>query len=741
MGSLHEGENSPSLRHAEIIKQIVHPSFASQALIRSFERSFSGFAAYLSEEEKEKLTKISGIISVFPCRKSHLQTTRSWNFMGLSTTVERRPSTESDIIIGVIDTGIWPESESFSDEGFGPIPAKWKGGCYGGKDFSCNRKIIGARTFNIKSTEMEPSARDKDGHGTHVASIIAGNHIIDANYYGIAQGIARGGVPSARLAIYKTCDPDCEDIDLLSAFDRAIADGVDIISISIGHKQSPVELTSDPIAIGAFHALEMGILTVHSAGNDGPSLYSVISYAPWILTVGASATDRRIADRLVLANNSTLVGNAINAFPSSSETLPLVYGKEVMTSNCSEMDARNCQITCINSSLIENKVVLCDQNPYFMLTALKISGAVGCIYPESIGDNFSGVMPFPAISLTRNDFTLVKAYKGSAGEPQVQILKSEAINNPGAPFIASFSARGPSIFIPDIIKPDVIAPGVEILASFSPIGSPSGYQGDKSSVNFNIISGTSMACPHVAAAAAFVKSFHPEWSPSAIKSALMTTGQEFNASLYPEAEFAYGSGHINPIKAITPGLVYETNFEDYSKIWCNISRTLGSDNPTSASCPVEMTPKDLNYPSMTTQQDMTNDFVVLFSRTVTNVGRANSTYVASIESSHSKLHMSVEPNSLQFTALNQKMTFTVSVTGKRMKTPRIERMSLLWSDGVHRVRSPVVIYTMETSSGERTPTPSRRSHIISVASFIIMILLLISVVILMIKFVFVLIQG
>ncbi|KAJ0727143.1 putative cucumisin [Helianthus annuus] len=139
MGSLPEGECLSSLHHSQIIKEVVHPSFASHALIRSYKRSFNGFAAYLTQEEKHKLTRIVGVISVFPCQKLMLQTTRSWDFMGLSQRIERRHEVESDIIIGVIDTGIWPESESFSDEGIGPVPSKWKGECDGGKDFVCNR--------------------------------------------------------------------------------------------------------------------------------------------------------------------------------------------------------------------------------------------------------------------------------------------------------------------------------------------------------------------------------------------------------------------------------------------------------------------------------------------------------------------------------------------------------------------------------------------------------------------------
>ncbi|KAD4983186.1 hypothetical protein E3N88_19857 [Mikania micrantha] len=169
-----------------------------------------------------------------------------------------------------------------------------------------------------------------------------------------------------------------------------------------------------------------------------------------------------------------------------------------------------------------------------------------------------------ALSLVYGKEVTSRCSETDAREPKVRILKSEAIHNPDAPIVASFSARGPSGFISDIIKPDVTAPGVEILAAFSPTGRPSGNIWDKRS--FNILSGTSMACPHVASVAAFVKSFHPDWSPSAIKYALMTT--------------------------------------EYMRIWCNISQTLGSAIPINASCPVSFTRhRDINYPSMAAQLD------------------------------------------------------------------------------------------------------------------------------------------
>ncbi|CAK9310792.1 unnamed protein product [Citrullus colocynthis] len=216
--------------------------------------------------------------------------------MGLSEQVSRVPSVESDIIVGVIDTGIWPESPSFLDRGYGPPPPKWKGSCEVSPQFSCNNKIIGARSY--RSNGQYPindikGPRDSDGHGTHTASTVAGGLVGEASMLGLGSGTARGGVPSARIASYKVCwSDDCFDADILAAFDDAIADGVDIISLSIG-PTSTREYFDNPFGIGAFHAMKKGILTSMSAGNEGPRPFTIRNFSPWSLSVAASTTDRK----------------------------------------------------------------------------------------------------------------------------------------------------------------------------------------------------------------------------------------------------------------------------------------------------------------------------------------------------------------------------------------------------------------------------------------------------------------
>ncbi|KAL0336314.1 UNVERIFIED_CONTAM: Subtilisin-like protease SBT4.3 [Sesamum radiatum] len=704
LGGLAETDESPSSHHFHMLQQVVDSRFVNQSIVRSYTRSFNGFAANLTAQEKQELARHEDVVSIFPSRTFQPLTTRSWDFMGLPENVHRNLTVESDIIIGVLDTGIWPESESFNDEGFGPPPKKWKGVCEGGKNFTCNNKLIGARYYN----SLQPSndtARDREGHGTHTASTAAGNYVKDASFYGIAKGTARGGVPSARIAAYKVCGLiGCLEVDILAAFDDAIADGVDILSISLG-PQKPLQFKDDSVAIGAFHALQKGVLVLQSAGNSG-DYKTVASIVPWIFTVAASSTDRGIVTKVVIGNGTAFTGKAINSFSLAGSSVPVVYGKNV-TKTCSEDDARQCLPICLEPSLVKGKIILCDNylgvNDAFRVGAVGAVTSLNAFTPQGRHlVHISFIVPLAASHLSDQNFNDLQSYYAATITPKVDILTSESVKNIDAPLVADFSSRGPNGIIPDILKPDVTAPGIEILAAFSPLAPPSGFSSDKRSMNYSILSGTSMSCPHAAGAAAYVKSFHPNWSPSAIKSALMTTGVNFTWRMDPTkdslAEFSYGAGHIDPVKAVDPGLVYETFTEDYINMLCSLgydTATLRKILGVNSTCPtgMQITPKDLNYPSMA-RRITTNDSTVLtfsenFTRTVTNVGLGNSTYKVTTSTSPD-YNISVKPDILSFRTLNERKSFEVIISGKI--TGEMVSAELEWSDGVHRVRSPIILY-------------------------------------------------
>ncbi|KAJ7960571.1 Subtilisin-like protease [Quillaja saponaria] len=664
MGSLtkEQSEYSPNSHHLSILQEVLDDGIsAANSLVRSYKRSFNGFAAKLIDQERQNLALKKGVVSVFPSRILPLQTTRSWDFIGFTKNVKRETAVESDTIIGVIDTGIWPESESFTDEGFGPPPKKWKGACKGGQNFTCNNKIIGARFYPQGTFNGINSTRDTVGHGTHTASTAAGNKVNNANFYGIAQGIARGGVPSARIAAYAVCnDIGCTDEAILAAFDDAIADGVDIITSSLAPRAAR-DIKEDSIAIGSFHAMERGILTLNSAGNDGPDAGSVSSVAPWMLTVAANTIDRHIIDKVVLGNGKTIIGNSVNSFSSNGKKFPIVFGKTASIRRCPESSAKNCEADCLDRELVKGKIVMCtDESGAEVALA---AGAVGSIAITDRVDNVSSVVPFPVSAINSQSFHLVQSYFYSTKSPQAEILKSEAVNDTAAPRVADFSSRGPNSIVPEILKPDISAPG------------------------------TSMSCPHVAGIAAFVKTFHPDWFPSAIKSAIMTTAQPMNIK---DGEFAFGAGQVNPVQAINPGLVYNASKEDYIHLLCNIGydtatvRFISGDNSTCPKEPKKLSVKDHNYPSLAIEVLPLQPFKIEFNRTVTNVGLSNSIYKAKIFP-NSKLSITVAPEVLSFKSLEEKQSFVVTIVGGKIQDKTVLSSSLVWSDSTHSVRSPIVV--------------------------------------------------
>ncbi|KAK8615276.1 hypothetical protein V6N13_069053 [Hibiscus sabdariffa] len=687
LGSLPDGNYIPTTHHFSLLQALFKQSSAENYLIRSYRRSFNGFAAKLTEEEAKKLASFKGVVSVFPNKVYHLQTTRSWDFMGFNQTVKRNATAESNVVIGVIDSGIWPDSDSFSDEGFGPPPQKWKGSCKGGQNFTCNNKLIGARFY------ATDSARDRVGHGSHTASTAAGNHVGNASFYGLAEGTARGGVPSARIAAYKVCDDTghCTSDAILAGFDDAIADGVDLLTVSI-ISFIPSELYDDPVSIGAFHAAEKGILVMQSAGNNGPVAQSVNSVAPWLLSVAASTTDRFFIDRVVLGNGKTLTGFSVNTFSINSTKVPLVYGLQAST-ECKEIAARACVQGCLNKSLVKNKIVVCDELVYGLPEA-RDAGALGTILRTPL-QNISIVVPLPASALGTDDYSSLMSYLNSTKQAEAELLKTESIEDSSAPVVAIFSSRGPNII------PDISAPGVDILAAYSPVASPSEVGMDKRRVKFNVLSGTSMSCPHVAAVAAYVKTFHPDWSPSAIKSALITTAFPMDPAKNSDAELAYGSGHVNPVKAINPGLVYDNAEGDNVRFLCSIGYSeekIRAISGTNSSCPkTSPLPRNFNYPTLSALVKAEGSFTVKFQRTVTNVGVATSTYNATISSSP-KLEVTVIPQVLSFKTLWEKKSYNVTITGKALAKMSMASASLTWSDGIHNVRSPIVIHTYKSST-------------------------------------------
>ncbi|KAL2477772.1 Subtilisin-like protease SBT4.14 [Forsythia ovata] len=689
--------------HIDVLSSLTgSESDASDSLVHSYTRSFNAFAAKLSEDEARKLSNMDEVLSIFPNRYHKLHTTKSWEFIGLDPSARRNFKAESNIIVGLLDTGITPQSESFEDDGLGPPPAKWRGSCGPFANFSgCNNKLIGARYFKLDK-RSDPndilSPIDVDGHGTHTSSTLAGSLVPNANLYGLAKGTARGAVPSARVAMYKVCwaSSGCSDMDILAAFDAAISDGVDIISVSIGGLTG--SYTSDSIAVGAFHAMRKGILTVASAGNEGPNHGTVANHAPWILTVAASGFDRQLRSKVVLGNGQTVSGVGVNTFDPKQKLYPLASGIDVAKNADSKDASRYCIEDSMDPKKVKGKLVYCKMASWGADSVIKGLNGIGAIIEAEQYLDVAQIFMAPATMVNSTTGEKINDYIHSTRSASGVIYKSEEVKI-SAPFIASFSSRGPNQGSQHILKPDIVAPGIDILASYTPLKSLTGLKGDTQYSKFTFMSGTSMSCPHVGGTAAYVKSFRPNWSPTAIKSAIMTTATPLSSKVDKDAEFAYGAGQLNPTKAVSPGLVYDMDDMSYIQFLCHegynessIGSLIGHESVNCSKLLPANGEDAINYPTM--QLILRNDqepTVGVFRRRVTNVGPPNSVFNATIKAPKG-VEIKVKPATLSFTRPSQKRSFKVVVKANPMSSTLILSGSLTWKSSQHTVRSPIVIH-------------------------------------------------
>ncbi|KAL6010745.1 hypothetical protein ACLOJK_001187 [Asimina triloba] len=691
----------------------------------TYNHVMDGFSAVLSPGQLEKLESMPGHLATYPETYGKLHTTRSPKFLGLNRHDGLWPTSHfgDDMIIGIIDSGIWPENEMFNDRGMPPVPARWQGACETGDAFNtsnCNRKLIGARSFskglkergiNISKINDYDSPRDFFGHGTHTASTAAGSRTPGVNYFGYAKGTASGVAPRARVAMYKIgFSTDTEEsmaTDVLAGMDQAIADGVDLMSLSLAFPEQPYH--QNVISLGAFAAMENGIFVSCSAGNSGPHAYTIINGAPWITTVGAGTIDRDYGALITLGDGATTIqGKSI--FPENIyiSRVPLYYGHgNASKENCSALDAKE----------ISGKIVFCSfanvLSQIYRLSSENITGAIVATDSAEFLDPSKFSFPLVAVSIKQGE--IIKNYIANASTnishlPTVDItFQLTVLGAKPAPKVAFFSSRGPNKVSPWILKPDVIAPGYNILAGWAsnspiqPIGRSAKLLSD-----FALISGTSMSSPHVVGVAALLRAAHPEWSPAAVRSALMTTASLTDNTHGPILDMEtgaaatpldYGAGHVDPNKAMDPGLVYDIEYQDYVNFLCGLNYTSGQikiiTRKSSYTCTKASV--DLNYPSfIIILNNKTNSASVVFNRALTNVVDSPSVYHAVVKAP-TGMRVEVEPAELKFDAKNSKQAFTVTVEVDMVAVIATSEYIgnfgyLTWHEkgGRHVVRSPIV---------------------------------------------------
>ncbi|KAB1207776.1 Subtilisin-like protease [Morella rubra] len=684
---------------------------SSPSLLYVYNNALHGFSAFLCKDELKSLKKSRGFVSASKDKPVKLETTYTPQYLSLNPFhgLWLDSNYGEDVIIGIIDSGIWPEHPSFKDDGMSArVPAKWQGSCQEGEDFNssnCNLKLIGAKYFNeAVSHALEGrkirmnSARDITGHGTVVASVAAGNYVNGASYFGYAEGTAKGVAPRARLAVYKVCwEEGNYDADVVAGIDHAIADGVDVISISQSYFFAPK--FNDPISVGSFSALEKGIVVSTAAGNYGPRFTTVANPMPWVLTVTASSTDRWLGGTLTLGMGLDVTGWSTYPYKTVLQNLPLVYKKPLSS--------------CDSPALLSTApygIILCDLGPFLerqisSITSSNVSGAI--LIASTL---FELPKTFCAcLVISSKDARVVINYAESniMASASIRFQQSFMDARP-SPTVARYASRGPALAFSGILKPDVMAPGSDVLAAWIPT-LPVTEEGSHVSLlsDYILVSGTSIACPHASGVALLLKSVHPEWSPSAIKSAIITTANPLDNTLEPirdlatylqASPLAMGAGQINPNQALDPGLIYDAAPQDYVNVLCSSTFNLTQKDiervTSSKNYNCSHPSRDLNYPSfIAVYNDQTIPLIQTFQRTVTNVGKGAATYKAIVTAPEDS-EVRVSPNRLVFGKKFERHSYNMTIKFKASYVQQVSYGALVWVDegaGNHTVRSPIVV--------------------------------------------------
>ena len=664
--------------------------------------TFNGFAADLTEGQAAGLEKVAGVVAVTKDTLLQPDTSSTPNFLGISKPgglwdmLGGVGKSGEDIIVGVVDTGIWPEHPSFSDRtganssgvggklSYQQIPG-WHGKCVPGEEFNasnCNQKLIGAQFFyagfgtdQIAERDFL-SPRDYNGHGSHTSSTAAGNNGIQATGDAAGFGKISGMAPRARIAMYKVCwedagDGGCANSDSMAAIDQAVADGVDVINFSISGTRTNF---LDPVEVAWLFAADAGVFVAASAGNTNGAT-QVAHPSPWVTTVAASTHDRGGIGTVTFGNGVVLSGASAAA---TSVTGPFIDSETAGKAGATAEDVRLCAPGSLDPTKVTGKIVQCDRGVVARIDksfAVKEAGGIGMVMTNVPPPDNQGVGAdlhyVPTIHLETQHHAAVEAYAATAGATAT-ISKGQITTVP-APFMAGFSSDGPLLAGGgDLLKPDVTAPGVDVLAAVAPPGNRGRL--------FDLLSGTSMSSPHVAGLGAALKQLHPDWSPMMIKSALMTTGYDVPNTAF--GIFEYGGGHVTPNKAADPGLVFDSGFND----WLAFLKGQKLCCATSASIPA-LDASDLNLASIAIG-DLAGSQTV--TRTAKSVGKVSETYTFSYTG---LAGITVTPSVASFTAAPGSATpFSVSFVRTTAALNAYQQGFITWTGNQgHVVRMPVVI--------------------------------------------------
>jgi subtilisin family serine protease len=688
----------------------------------TYQVTLNGFAADLSGEEVSELRGSKDVLGVYPDEVYHPTATPSTEFLGLGSSdngtggvwdaVGGVKEAGKGVVVGVIDTGIAPENPSFAGgklgskagaepwvQGDAVVFNKADGSQFrstrvAGQNWTkqdYNTKLVGAHYFNAgaKAAGFDfkydfVSPRDGDGHGSHTAGTAAGNFGVAASVEGVDFGKISGVAPAAKVASYKACyvgpddlvtsDDICAGSDLLAAIDQAVADGVDVINYSIGGGAATTVLAADDIAF--FNAAAAGVFVSVSAGNDGPGASTADHASPWYMTVAAS-TIPTYEGTVQLPNGFEEAGASVTVPFGETITGPVVYAGDAAKAGAAPAEAALCFLGTLDPAKVTGKIVVCDRGTNARVEKsqeVEAAGGTAMILVNvtagSLDNDFHSV---PTVHLNAEHRTALLNYvRNTAGATATLVGDNVTGEETPTPVVAGFSSRGPMLADgSDVIKPDVTAPGVAILAAT--------HNGPTKTPTFGFKSGTSMSSPHVAGLGALYLGERPLASPSEVKSALMTTAYDSkngdgSTSTDP---FAQGAGHVDPTKYFDAGLLYLNDVTDWASYLQGLELYDFGVEPTDAS--------DLNLASIGVGS-LAGPQTVTRSVTSTKAG----TFTASADVPG--IEVTVEPSTLTFGKAGETKSFTVTLAKGDADVEAWSTGFLTWTGAGTSVRSPIAVF-------------------------------------------------
>ncbi|MES2150995.1 MAG: S8 family serine peptidase [Pseudomonadota bacterium] len=746
-------------------KSEVLATIGNATVLADYDTVLNGFAVMLTDDEVLSLKSNAAVADVQADAPRHADTVSTPRFLGLTANgglwsqfAGGSLVKGEDMVVGIVDGGIWPENPAFADRvdvngtpTFDPSaslayttpPGTFKGSCMAGEGFDplvhCNNKLIGAKFFNagflasgtVKNWSEFYSPRDSNignngvstghgGHGDHTASTAAGNTGVNVVISGVPMGQASGIAPRARVAAYKICwtyddaaasdgtkaTNSCFNSDAVKAIDEAVKDGVNVINYSISGSQTSV---NDAVEQAFYRASLANVFVAASAGNSGPA-NAVAHISPWLTTVAASSHDRNFQADVTLGTGAKYSGASTNTATVPATTLVRAEDSGIGGGNanlCFSSGAPAGQVL-LDPVKVAGKVVICTRGTNARVDkslAVLNAGGVGMVLVDNNAGLVAESHSVPTVHVTQADGSTIKAYAVAQGAAATAALSPFYIGFKPAPIMAGFSSRGPNAGDSNILKPDLTAPGVDIIASVTPALTVAEHAAVAAGTMvpppaFESYQGTSMSSPHVAGLGLLMKQAHPTWSPAAIKSALMTTGYTtLDDGLVGDQNgmlpWAQGAGHVDPNKATNPGLVYDAGKTDYVQYQCKVNKAAVVP---AADCTTYGTLDEtynLNLPSITVSTVVGNATV---RRKVTNVGDVAATYTSS--ASVPGFTTLVTPSTLTLTP-GQSGSFTVKLTANGAPDSVWQFGSLSWTDGNHVVRSPV-----QAKTGKPITAPS-----------------------------------